>query len=336
MLNNIDQSCLIKEIERRMPQLKVYGEWVVDTIIQRLKERVGNEDLQKFLEVEPKPRVKTIESFLGKTIRKRYDNPIEDITDQVGARFVLLYRKDIRIIEDIIKNEQWNYQKDKDFEKEKNEQPEYFFYQSNHYIIRLKADKKIGGIPVSKSVACEIQVRTLLQHAYAEMSHNTNYKPPIHLPKEATMGVRRMLAKGLAMMEATDEIFGQIKEKISAFDERIKELVDKSAELYKEIVKEQPYIDNKINNILADAYREYLDKIESNDLEKWANKKRDTLQTIKNKRENFVLCKNAIAILICFLIDKELGATISNDWPFDLTYLEEFYSLLGYGPDNFS
>jgi len=50
---------------------------------------------------------------------------------------------------------------------------------------------------------CEVQVRTLLQRAYAELSHDTSYKPSVTLEGD----VRLQIARAPALVETTDEIF---------------------------------------------------------------------------------------------------------------------------------
>ena len=59
---------------------------------------------------------------------------------------------------------------------------------------------------VKPYLTCEIQIRTLLQHAFAEVSHDSTYKGPYKNDK----GILRHLAKSMALMEATDDYFCNI------------------------------------------------------------------------------------------------------------------------------
>jgi putative GTP pyrophosphokinase len=65
--------------------------------------------------------------------------------------------------------------------------------------IRLRESVVVHGSTIPAEAACEIQVRTILQHAYAQMAHGSVYKPNISLPHENERKVRRALAKGSAL-----------------------------------------------------------------------------------------------------------------------------------------
>ena len=61
----------------------------------------------------------------------------------------------------------WEWSKDVDYEELKREHPEIFDYQSIHYIVRNSEQFIYSGIVIQKGIPCEIQIRTLEQHAYA-------------------------------------------------------------------------------------------------------------------------------------------------------------------------
>ncbi|PRZ56038.1 ppGpp synthetase/RelA/SpoT-type nucleotidyltransferase [Paraburkholderia fungorum] len=53
-------------------------------------------------------------------------------------------------------------------------------YISNHYVVQLSPER--ASLPEYSQFAelrCEIQVQTILNHAWAEMAHDTIYKPPV-------------------------------------------------------------------------------------------------------------------------------------------------------------
>ncbi|MDH8308145.1 hypothetical protein QIG59_28275, partial [Klebsiella pneumoniae] len=68
------------------------------------------------LKIRSEPRLKTIASALGKVSRKGYDNPIVQMTDLIGVRFVVLLSVEIRTISDIIENcDKWHATVSKDY-----------------------------------------------------------------------------------------------------------------------------------------------------------------------------------------------------------------------------
>ena len=124
-------------------------------------------------------------------------------------RFVVLLTSDIRKICDVIDNAEskkfWTASKDRDYEKERDEKPLEFTYQSVHYVLRAKQGIQLEGTNIPEGTACEIQIRTLLQHAHSELTHDTLYKPKAN----AASSVKRTVAKSMALIEATDEFFEQ-------------------------------------------------------------------------------------------------------------------------------
>lgn len=52
-------------------------------------------------------------------------------------------------------------------------------YISNHYLVRLRDDRlKLPEYGAFAGMRCEVQVQTILNHAWAEMAHDTIYKEP--------------------------------------------------------------------------------------------------------------------------------------------------------------
>src|SRR5690606_22227118 len=100
--------------------------------------------------------------------------------------------------------------KDKDFEAEREAHPLEFVYQSVHYVLKSKPGQAFNGVNLPAGLACEIQVRTLLQHAHSELTHDTLYKPKA----TAKPAVHRTVAKSMALIEATDEFFDEAMRKL--------------------------------------------------------------------------------------------------------------------------
>jgi hypothetical protein len=84
--------------------------------------------------------------------------------------------------------------------------PTQFGYRSLHYVCRLsgEADQR----------PFEIQVRTVLQHAWAEIEHDLGYKASARLPP----ALRRRFSRLASLLELADEEFVAIKRGIAAYD----------------------------------------------------------------------------------------------------------------------
>jgi ppGpp synthetase/RelA/SpoT-type nucleotidyltranferase len=127
-------------------------------------------------------RTKDVQSFREKATRssKTYRDPITEITDLTGVRIITYYQDEADAIGHLIKAEF-----DVDADNSLIHQPEgaEFGYVSNHYVIQLS--EKRAHLPEWAGLAtlrAEVQVRTVLQHAWAAVSHKLQYKREDDVP----------------------------------------------------------------------------------------------------------------------------------------------------------
>lgn len=196
-----------KKYEEEKYIFDAWGKFVINKILDELKK--DKTDPDKLLKIVSSPRVKDTESILAKAFyrNKNYKNPYEDITDKVGVRFVALLDEDIKKICNIIDSvDEWSASKDRDYEKERSDEPLNFDYQSMHYIVISKNNINYEGVIIPTKTPCEIQVRTLLQHAYSELTHDRIYKSDF----DPTAKIKRTVARSMAFLETTDEYFQEV------------------------------------------------------------------------------------------------------------------------------
>jgi ppGpp synthetase/RelA/SpoT-type nucleotidyltranferase len=124
-------------------------------------------------------RSKTLKSFLEKIIRKQYKKPFHDVTDFAGVRVVFLYRDDLNKIEEVIKAKFDVIEK---VDKLNSKDVDKFGYGAVHYIAKLKKDYSGARYDDLKDLKCEIQVRTVLQDAWAIIDHHLMYKNKQEIP----------------------------------------------------------------------------------------------------------------------------------------------------------
>lgn len=186
---------------------EAWGNFVVEKITDKIKS--GDSKSSTFLKMEPSIRIKDMDSLIAKAFyrNKKYKNPYEDITDKVGVRFIVLLEENVKILCSIIENiDTWSCSKDKDYEIERANEPLLFNYQSMHYVVKTKYNIKFNNITIPINTPCEIQIRTILQHAYSELTHDRIYKSSI----DPTSEVKRVVAKSMAFLETTDEYFQKV------------------------------------------------------------------------------------------------------------------------------
>lgn len=325
---------ITKAFEERKPILNAMGAWVTATIIKGLEKELGCADaIEYFLKIPPKPRVKKTDSFVEKALfRKFKENPLVEITDQVGVRFVVLLLEDIGRVGKIVQSGPWNYSKDRDHEEERKENPNYFAYQSDHYVITTKENVDFEGITIPAAIPCEVQIRTILQHAYAEMAHYSDYKPSIKLPDNEQKTVKRSLAKGSALIETTDDVFSKIQANIREYKNSTNALLVAAGKIYEKMTTVPTCPLTALGALIIETYKHQLTGLTVATLEEWTTSQSSLGEIIKEKRNKSVFYREPVIIILAWLIDTN-QTTIPRSWPIDSLYLQEYYLSLGISTD---
>ena len=295
----MDEIKFLQEYRKQKIFLEEWGKIVNGEISKKLLEK--GIKLELFLKIPNVIRVKDDNSILNKAFYrdKNYKNPLEDITDKVGIRFVVLLLEDIKILEEIIEgSDLWGCSKDRDFEQERLKNPTIFDYQSVHYVVRSNSDLKNNDITIPKGTTCEVQIRTLLQHAYSELTHDTVYKPK----RSADPNVHRLVARSMAMIETTDTIFEEVNEVMNLQNKKIIDVLQPMIESeYAKICESEAEYDKGITEIILDSYSKEIEQISLEALEKFFDKKKNTLKNqINSKYKSYLLFRQPIILLIFF------------------------------------
>ena len=140
-------------------------------------------------------------------MRPKYENPIEQITDLAGVRVITFFPGTITQIDAVISQQfvviERSNKGDDLIEEDR------FGYQSIHYLVQL-SPKRIG-LPEYQDFTgstTEIQVRTILQHAWAEIEHDIQYKSSSVIPTE----IRRRFMALAGLFEIADREFQAIQD----------------------------------------------------------------------------------------------------------------------------
>jgi len=168
-----------------------------DTLVKKLEDCVDQNKVY-----HPMPilgRVKEWNSVEEKL--KRLDlkiNSISEIRDLIGARIVLLFSRDVELLCKKI-SEEFFVVEEIDIQKRLRE--DRFGYSSIHYVIKIPPDwflLKNNGEKIE--FIAELQVRTLPQHLWAEISHKLQYKSEDTVP----IPIRRSINRVSAILEIVD------------------------------------------------------------------------------------------------------------------------------------
>jgi putative GTP pyrophosphokinase len=167
-------------------------------------------------------RVKEDSSFLEKIERKHYENPFDEIEDICGIRIICYYQSDVEKISEILRNE---FEVVENQDKEKLLKEDQFGYRSTHFIVKIKNDwLKAPNYRQLENLKAEIQIRTVLMHAWAEIEHKLVYKNE----KQAPSQFRRKLSRISAKLEEADEQFEELRLAITDYKEEVTESFEKN------------------------------------------------------------------------------------------------------------
>ena len=158
-------------------------------------------------------RTKTVESFAGKAARRlpggrlAHPKPLTDITDQVGVRVVTYVLADVDAVAQLLSS-QLEVHEDRDMGQE-TAAAGRFGYSSRHLLVGLGEDRDEPGIPPERPAS--VQIRTVLQHAWAEFEHDVRYKGSVSAEHAPDFDRRFTLAAGL--LELADQQFSAIRDR---------------------------------------------------------------------------------------------------------------------------
>jgi putative GTP pyrophosphokinase len=159
-------------------------------------------------------RVKSFESYLEKVARLRRSGgrPVV-VRDLLGLRVVCAFLDETERVRDLLVD---RFPVVEIEQKGPLHSLAEFGYESLHVLTRLSPEPAITLPPRTRSL-CEVQVRTILQDAWAQIEHELVYKSDDSLPRSA---VRRKLAAVSATLTLADVIFQEVRDAQSELRQR--------------------------------------------------------------------------------------------------------------------
>ncbi|KAI6086643.1 hypothetical protein F4821DRAFT_278357 [Hypoxylon rubiginosum] len=154
--------------------------------------------------VETRP--KSVSSFADKISRKHYADPFKDLTDLCGGRIIAHTTAQVEALAEAIKAEY----RDKIDPKNSVDHTQRlksaeFGYRSVHYVIWFKQPNSGPRV--------EVQIRTLLEHAWADISHVYAYKSNFPIPALW----QRETFRAAALLENVDTMFARMQKGIEQY-----------------------------------------------------------------------------------------------------------------------
>lgn len=284
-------------------------------------------------------RVKTESSLAGKLELKgdSYQS-ILDITDIVGARIITYFADDVDRVGELIE-EAFEIDFENSQDKRKLLDNNSFGYLSLHYICSLKPS---DDYPEELcKIRFEIQIRTNLQHTWAQIEHDMGYKNNFGVPNNVVRNFSRIAG----LLELADDEFIRTRDQVKQYTELIKQRIvhDEADDLpiniitLNEYMKHSSHMQHFLQEVSAKANAEikevkadnYVDQLKwlgiraIGDLTKFLNKHQDKIITevdrILDDAELDMVSSNVGLRFLC------RAALIEGDYSEDK--ITEFYKL---------
>ena len=144
-----------------------------EIFMSKIHEKIAEEIKASNFKIEIYSRVKEIDSFLKKALRKKYSDPINQIKDQVGFRLITSYQDNLTEIDDFIQRIFSVVSFENKLDSLDHNQ---LGYLGLHYEVCLR-DPLSGLDPLYNEMLFEVQVHTKAQNLWAGISHELSYKP---------------------------------------------------------------------------------------------------------------------------------------------------------------
>ncbi|MBA4241266.1 MAG: (p)ppGpp synthetase [Sphingobacteriaceae bacterium] len=283
---------ILKEYKDSKHKFENFGSKMIDLLSILLKDNNLNYH-------QITSRIKT-EDSLSKKIESKNGkySIILDITDIVGIRIITYFEDEVDKVAEIISKE---FHVDKKNSVDKRISAiDKFGYQSLHYIVKCLPErtsltewKKFEGLP------CEIQIRSILQHAWAEIEHDIGYKGASTIPQQE----KRNFFRIAALLETADKEFVRLRSNLLEYELEVPKLIKESPQdVLLDKASLTSYIQNssllkEIENSIAKAINIKITKSSENLVSLIDKLEYVQIQTIKDLEENLLSKKDFVIFL---------------------------------------
>lgn len=169
----------------------------------------------------------SLEKKIESKSRRHYTN-LEDVTDLSGIRVITYFADDVDRVAEAIKQE-FEIDLTTSVDKRNQLDAEAFGYLSVHYIISLNGNR--AHLPEYSrllNLKAEIQIRSVLQHAWAEIEHDLGYKTEGEIPRT----LRRRFSRLAGLLELGDDEFIHIRDQLNEYEINVSQNITKSPQSF--------------------------------------------------------------------------------------------------------
>lgn len=162
-------------------------------------------------------RVKAIDSATEKLTGSDKYNDYPALTDLLGVRVITYFADTVDRVAEALKPE-FDIDEANSVDKRAALDPDRFGYLSVHYIAKLKPTRtSLVEYAGYDGLQFELQIRSILQHAWAEIEHDLGYKAAGGLPRE----LRRRFSRLAGLLELADDEFQRLRDDRERYEARV-------------------------------------------------------------------------------------------------------------------
>jgi putative GTP pyrophosphokinase len=207
----MSSEAVLAEYDQIVPLLRARG----DAVARELRELLASHPSLKVHSVAW--RLKGRESLVAKLARPdRSYTDLWMLTDLVGVRVITYFSDAVERVGELVEAHlpvAFEHSTDK-----RRRETTDFGYRSLHYVARFA---RIGDL-LPERACFEVQVRTVLEHAWAEIEHDLGYKATEEIP----LVVRRRLNRLAGLLELADQEFGAIRSDLESYARALPKQID--------------------------------------------------------------------------------------------------------------
>ena len=209
---NVKDRLIMEDYKKQKNSFSKLGD-VVHDMLQKAVSSAG------ILVMGIEHRVKGEKSLEGKLYKSGdWYQKFDDLTDLLGARVICYFSDDVDKVGKLVEKMfdiDWENSSDKRALIKEDE----FGYLSLHYICTLPFNAGYPDELCGKRF--EIQIRTILQHAWAAINHDLGYKSQFGVPRE----IRREFARLAGLLEIADDEFVRVRDDMNKYTEETREKI---------------------------------------------------------------------------------------------------------------
>lgn len=202
----------ISEIMAHYDSRRVLLETFTDTLVELIRDILQAGGLKVHWVTHRTKDRASLEAKLNRAPDKY--QTLEDVTDICGVRIITLFANDVDTVAKLVAQE-FEVDVQHSVDKRRTLEANQFGYLSLHYVIRLDSVRR-GLSEHNRFSECiaEVQIRSMLQHAWAEIEHDLGYKAREAIPRD----MRRKFSRLAGILELVDDQFSEIRSASAGYD----------------------------------------------------------------------------------------------------------------------